>query len=158
MKLSRNIITPYVTWTFFVLGLSGLLMLVHVFDGYTEVLHEIVGLFFVIFSVCHLIINWKSLKGHFKKRSFASSMIVVFSLSILLILVGKRHGAEERFVMEKLSKAPITLTFEILDIDPHEAEAKLKKSHIAIGESKTIEEIGFYNEKSSKKIIEVLVK
>lgn len=40
MKLSRNYVTPFVSLVFIVVGLSGLLMFFHLFDGYTEIAHE----------------------------------------------------------------------------------------------------------------------
>src|SRR5690554_7727665 len=75
MKLSRSFITPLITIIFLVVGLSGLLMFFHVFDGYTEVVHEILGLFFVVFSVLHVILNWKAFKIYFKMRVFILSTI-----------------------------------------------------------------------------------
>ncbi|MGK9120968.1 DUF4405 domain-containing protein [Olivibacter jilunii] len=69
MKL-RKYITPFITLVFLVVALSGLLMLFHLFDGYTEVMHESLGLVFVIFAIFHILVNWKSLKIHFGKKVF----------------------------------------------------------------------------------------
>lgn len=158
MKLKRSFVTPYITWTFLVIGLSGMLMLFHLGDGYTEVLHELFGLLFVVFSVFHIIINWKSLKNHFTERTMITSFIVVLFFSILVIIIGNGHGAHERVVMEKLLKAPIANAFEILEIDPYEAEETLENNHIVMGDSKTIEDIGLNNQTSPMRIIELIVK
>ncbi len=70
MKLKRNYVTPFISLNFLVLGISGMLMFFHLFDGYTEVVHEFFGLFFFICSIFHIILNWKALKIHLKKRCF----------------------------------------------------------------------------------------
>ena len=86
MKIKREFITPYITFLFLVIGLSGIFRFIHVFDDYTEIVHEFLGLAFVIFSALHIIINWKSLKIHFKKKMFVTSAIVVLLLSVGLII------------------------------------------------------------------------
>lgn len=70
MNLNRNYITPFISLVFLVVGLSGLLMFFHLFDGYTEVVHELLGVFFVICAMFHIILNWKALKIHFKRGVF----------------------------------------------------------------------------------------
>lgn len=158
MKLNRNIITSYITWTFFVLAFTGILMLFHLFDGYTEVLHELMGLCFVIISVFHVIINWKALKIHFKKKVFIVSLIIVFLFSTFIIYSGKDHGKMERFAIEKMVQAPLSITLEILEIDTMKAKKIFLINNIEIGEAKTIEEIGSKNNKSPKELLELLLK
>jgi len=158
MKISRKLITPYLTWTFFVIGISGILMFFHVLDGYTEVVHEFLGLLFTIFAILHTVLNWKSLKSHFKKKIFVNSFIVVSLVSVLFIYLGIGHGEPERIIMEKLTKADINRTFSILDIDYFEAEKILKSNNILIGKSRTIEEVGLKNQLSPEEIIELILK
>lgn len=158
MKISRNFVTPYITMIFIIIGITGILMALHIFDGYTETLHEVLGILFVIFSLLHIVVNWKSLKSHFKKKTFITSVIVVLLLSTVIAILGKGHGEHEPIIMEKLSVADIANTFEILGIDYHEAEIKLKNNDIIIDNSKTIEDIALKNSESKKKIIELIVK
>lgn len=158
MKIKRGFVTPYITWTFVVIGITGILMFFHILDGYTEVVHEFLGLFFVIFAVFHVIINWKSLKRHFKQRMFTTSFIVTLLLSALFLYAGKGHGNHKRTIIKKLSKAPINETLSILEIDHSDALAILKNNRITFGESKTIEEIGLKNKISPNDILELIVK
>lgn len=125
---------------------------------YTEVLHELSGLLFVVFSVFHVIINWVSLKKHFKKKMFITSFIVVLLFSIGIELIGQGHGKHERAILTKLINAPIDNAFEVLDIDFFEAKELLENKNIIIGDSKSIEEMGMNNRKSPKEIIELIVK
>jgi len=158
VKIGRNLVTPYITWTFIVIGISGILMFFHLLQGYTEVVHEFLGLLFVIFAVFHVIINWKGLIKHFKKRMFIISFIVTLLFSGLFIYAGRGHGNHKRVIIQKLAKAPIGQTFEILEIDHSEAAAILNNNSITLGDSKTIEEIGLNNQKSPNDIIELILK
>ena len=141
MKIKRNIVTPYLAFLFIVVGVSGILMFFHVFDDYTAVVHELLGLAFVVFSVLHLIINWKSMKSHFKKRVFIASGVIVLIFSVVFISMGKMHGNFEHDIMDKLIKSPISCSFNILSADYQQAEIILEKNNITVGVSKTIEEI-----------------
>jgi len=157
MKIKRNIVTPYLAFLFLVVGISGTFMFFHVFDGYTTVVHDILGLAFVVFSVLHLIINWKSMKSHFKKRVFISSGIIVLVFTILFVSAGKMHENLEHDIIGKLIKSPVLHSFNVLNIDYHQAESILEKNNIIVGASETIEEICINNQISPKKILELLV-
>lgn len=157
MKIKRNIVTPYITFSFIVIALSGILMFFHVFDGYTEVLHEIIGLMFVIFSILHIVVNWKSLKSHFKKKAFIVSFILTLLLSTGIIIIGNGHGEHKRFIMQKLTEADIVNTCEILQIDYQEAEMILRSNNIIIGKSKTIDGVGLKNHKCPDEILELII-
>lgn len=158
MKLKRKYITPYLTWTFVVIGITGILMTFHVFEGFIEVVHGLLGLIFIIFSILHLVINWRSLKPYFKKSAFIVSLFVTIAISILIINQFKGFGEEERTIMKKLTKAPIHQTLKILEIDYSEAILKLKNNKIDFGNSKTIDEIGFNNHIAPDEILEMIVK
>lgn len=86
MKLNRNYVTPFISLIFFVLGISGMLMFFHLFDGYTEVVHEFFGLFFFICAIFHIILNWKALKIHFKKGVFLPAALALAVISILFVV------------------------------------------------------------------------
>jgi glucan phosphoethanolaminetransferase (alkaline phosphatase superfamily) len=158
MKLKRNIITPYLTFLFVVVGLSGILMLFHILDDYTKIVHELLGAVFVLFSILHVIINWKSLKSHFKKKAFIISGVVVLIFSVIFIILAKMNVDHEGIIIEKITEAPISESFSVLDLDYNEVEKILQENNIVIGESKTIKEIGLNNKKTSKDIIELIIK
>src|SRR5690606_28311842 len=92
MKLNRNYITPLVSLTFLVVGISGLLMLFHWFDGYTEVVHECLGLLFTLSALFHIVVNWKALKIHFKKSVFVPALLAIMVTSVVLIIAEQQIG------------------------------------------------------------------
>jgi len=157
MKLKRNVITPYLTFLFIVVAISGILMLFHILDDYTKVIHELLGAVFVIFSILHVILNWKSLKGHFKKMAFIVSGIVVLLFSIVFVALGTMHPNHEGIMIDRVIDAPISESFNILNLDYIEVEKILKDNNIVIGESKSIKEIGLNNDKTPKEIIELII-
>jgi len=157
MKLKRNVITPYLTFLFLVVGISGIMMLFHILDDYTKEVHELLGAAFVVFSILHVILNWKSLKSHFKKSVFIISGIVVLIFSTLFVVVGTMNPDHEGIIIERIVEAPISESFSVLNLDYNRVENIFKKNNIIMGESKSIKEIGVNNNKTPKEIIELIL-
>ena len=157
MKINRKIVTPIVTFIFLLIGVTGIMMFFHVFDGFIEVLHEIAGLAFVIFSILHVIVNWKSLKNLFKNKSFIITGVLTLIISTTIIFIAKGHNEHKRIIIEKLVEAPIEETFYILDIDKNALEL-LENKDILIGSSTTINEVGINNGIKPEEVLEILLK
>jgi Na+/melibiose symporter-like transporter len=157
MKLSRSFITPLITIIFLVVGLSGLLMFFHVFDGYTEVVHEILGLFFVVFSVLHVILNWKAFKIYFKKRVFILSTIVVAVISILLVIQQQKSPKFDTILIERITNAPIEDVLKVLQVDSIVVVKRLEENGISFIEGASMEEIRINNKVSPKKLFDLII-
>lgn len=157
MRLNRNYITPFISLVFLVVGISGLLMLFHLFDGYTEVVHEILGMFFIICAIFHIIVNWKALKIHFKKGVFIPALLGVLTISVILIISERMYPPVDLTIINKLVKTPINDAFKALDINYEKASEKLKKNGISIEEATTIEEIWINNDAVPEKVIDLIM-
>ena len=157
MKLSRSFITPLITIIFLVVALSGLLMFFHIFDGYTEVVHEILGVIFVVFSVLHVILNWKALKIHFKKRVFILSTIVVAVISILLVIQQQKSPKFDTILIERITNAPIEDVLKILQLDSIVVVKRLEENGISFIEGASMEEIRINNKVSPKKLFDLII-
>lgn len=157
MKLNRKYITPFITLVFLVVALSGLLMLFHLFDGYTEVMHESLGLVFVIFAIFHILVNWKSLQTHFGKKVFLPAAIAVAVVSTAFVIHQRCNPTLDTLIVKRIVKAPIMKAFQALNIDYDQALRTLKSNGIFIGDSKTIEEIWQKNEVSPQEVIDLIV-
>jgi len=157
MKLNRNIITPLITIVYLVVALTGLLMLFHVFDGYTEVLHEILGLLFVFLTVFHIVLNWKSLKIHFKKRFFIPSTFIIVAISILLITYQHYNPKLDTILLERMVKAPIVDVLKVLQIDSIETFKRLEANGILINGAVSIEEISNINNIHHRKVFDLIL-
>lgn len=157
MKLSRNLVTPVIALVFVAVGASGVLMLFHLADGFTEVLHEVLGLVFVLFASLHVTINWKSMRSHFGKRNFTIAAAVVAIVSTGLIILERAQLPVDLIIMDKIVKAPISDSFKVLGIDPAKAATALNERGIKLDGAETIEDIWVKNDSSPAEVVETLV-
>lgn len=157
MKLNRNYITPFISLVFLVVGLSGLLMFFHLFDGYTEVVHEYLGVFFVVCAVFHIILNWKALKIHFKRGVFIPALLGVLAISVTLIVGESIYPPVDTIIINKIVKAPINDAFKALEVDYSEAYKRLETNGISIEGATTIEAIWINNNADPEKVIDLIM-
>ena len=158
MKLNRNYVTPFISLVFLVVGLSGLLMFFHLFDGYTEVVHEYLGVFFVVCAVFHIILNWKALKIHFNRGVFIPALLGVLAISVTLIVGESIYPPVDTIIINKIVKAPINDAFKALEVDYSEAYKRLKTNGISIEGATTIEAIWINNNADPEKVIDLIMK
>jgi hypothetical protein len=156
MKLSRDYITPFLSLVFLVVGSSGLLMLFHLFDGYTEVVHECLGTFFVICAIFHIILNWNALKIHFKKGVFLPVLFGALTISGVLIVLERMHPPVDTTIINRVIKAPVDDAFRALGVDYFEVSKKLKAKGISIEKARTIEDIWINNNADPEKVIDLI--
>lgn len=156
MKLNRNYVTPIISLIFIVVGATGTLMFFHLFDGYTEVVHEFLGLFFLIGAVLHIILNWNALKRHFKKGVFVPAAIAVGVISILFIIQQQNNPKVDTIVLERIVKAPIADVFEALQLDSSEAVKRLEAKNISIEGAATLEDIWMNNQVAPEKVFDLI--
>src|SRR5690554_7845686 len=105
MRLNRNFVTPVLTVIFVVVALTGMLMFFHLFDGYTEVVHEILGLSLVVCTILHIILNWKALKIHFKKKVFLPAALNLGVISLLFVVQQHFYRKTDTISYEKITTA-----------------------------------------------------
>lgn len=157
MKLNRNYVTPFISLVFLVVGLSGMLMFFHLFDGYTEVVHEFLGVFFVVCAVFHIILNWKALKIHFKKAVFLPALLGVITITSLLVVMERLYPPVDLQIMNRIVKAPVRDAFKALNINYDEANIKLKARGIGIENAQSLEDLWKLNNADAEVIIDLLL-
>jgi len=156
MKLNRNYITPFISLVFLVVGLSGLMMFFHLFDGYTEVVHELLGLFFIICVIFHIILNWNALKIHFKKGVFVPALLGMLTISAAFVVLERLDPPVDIIIINRVIKAPIHEAFKVLDVDFLEAYKRLEANGISMAQVKTIEDIWISNNVDPEKVIDLI--
>ena len=157
MKLSRNYITPFISLVFLSVGLSGLLMFFHLFDGFTEVVHADFGVFFVICAVFHIILNWKALKIHFKRSVFIPTLLAVLVISATLIVGEIMYPPVDTIIIDKIVKAPINDALKTLQVDYSKIYKRLQTNGISIEGATTIESIWINNNADPEKVIDLIM-
>lgn len=156
MKLSRKYVTPFITLIFLVVALTGMLMFFHIFDGYTEVTHEFLGLFFTICTVFHIILNWKALKIHFKKGVFIPAAAGITVITLLFIFQQQANPKVDTILLERIIKAPVSDVFKVLQVDSAEAVTRLKANGISIDGAATLEDIWLNNNAAPQKVFDLI--
>ncbi len=156
MKLNRNYVTPFISLVFLVVGITGVLMFFHLFDGYTEIVHEFLGVFFVICAIFHIILNWKPLKIHFKKGVFIPAALAVAVISILFIVQQHYNPKVDTIVLGRIVKAPVDDVFKALLVDSVEAVKRLEANGISIEGAVTLEDIWINNNVNPEKVIDLI--
>jgi hypothetical protein len=116
-------------------------MFFHLFDGYTEVVHELLGVFFMTCAIFHIVLNWKALKVHFNRGVFMPALLSVWVISVVLIIGERMYPPVDILVINKLVKAPIHDAFKVLDVDYKEASEKLRRRGIQLDQAETMEDL-----------------
>ena len=157
MKLSRNYITPFISLTFLVIGITGILMFFHLFDGYTEVVHEILGLFFIVCAIFHIILNWTALKIHFKKSVFLPALLAILTISALQNMAERIYQKVDLKIMSRNVKAPVEDAFKALQVDSDMAIKRLEAKGIVIEGVGNMEDIWIKNNVSPETVIDLIL-
>src|SRR5690606_36705954 len=126
---------------FLVVGITGLLMFFHLFEGYTEEVHKVLGLFFVVCAISHIILNWKGLKFHFKKGIFLPSLFSVLAVSAILIITEIMYPPVDFQIMGRIVRAPVKQAFRANNYDYTKASEKLKNQGIYAEEARLFEDL-----------------
>ncbi|WP_164126972.1 DUF4405 domain-containing protein [Sphingobacterium luzhongxinii] len=157
MKLNRNYITPFISLVFLVVGLTGVFMFFHLFDGYTEIVHEFLGLFFVVCTVFHIILNWKALKIHFKRGVFIPAGVAVAVISLLFIIQQQLHPKVDTMILDRIIKAPINDVFRVLNVDSSGAVKRLESNGISIDGTTRLEDIWIKNNADPEEVFDLIM-
>ncbi|SRR5690606_1231212 len=156
MKKLRSYITPFISLVFLVVGTSGVFMFFHVFDGYTEVVHELLGVFFVICAVFHIMLNWKPLRMHFTKGVFVPAALAVALVSATIVVGQIFNPKVDTIVIARITQAPIEDAFRALQVEVREASKRLEAKGITMEGAATIEEIWINNGADPEEVIDLI--
>ncbi|GAA4520942.1 MULTISPECIES: DUF4405 domain-containing protein [Sphingobacterium] len=157
MKINRNIVTPFISLIFVVVAITGMLMLFHLWDGYTEVLHEVLGLLFVFCAAFHILLNWKSLRGHFKKGVFLPAALAVLVLSAILVVAEITYPPVDLQIMERLTKAPVEDALKALGVDYTTAATRLQQKGVSLEEIVIFEDLWRHHDMDAEEVIDMLL-
>jgi hypothetical protein len=157
MKLNRKYITPFIALIFIVVGVTGTLMFFHIFDGYTEVVHEFLGISFVGCAVFHIMINWPGLKTHFGKNVFIPAAIVVAVFSTGIIVMERMNVPIDTVIINKLTKAPLYDSLKVLGVNYDKAALALTEHGLSLKGANTLEDIWIKNNVSPEDVIDIIL-
>lgn len=154
----RSLATPLTSISFLVIGIGGILLYFHFLENYVREMHEIFGLVFVVVSLFHILLNWKSMKNHFNKKTFRISFILIAIIVAGFIYSGtliKGSDPKEAIINSvlnlKIEEVSILLNKDIKDV-----ENMFNKEKIKFISKKTIIELSDINKVSPFTIIYII--
>ena len=71
--------------------ITGILLLLHLFDGHTEVAHEVIGIGFIAPVAFHIRRNRKGLKIHFRQHVFLPEVMALAALTLWFIYLESKQ-------------------------------------------------------------------
>ena len=154
----KDLATSLTTLVFIVIAVSGVMMFFHVFDSYVKSLHEILGLFFILAVMFHVIFNWKSMKNYFNKKTFVSSALALSAVSLSFVLTASGGENPKMKIIKSVIDSPIERSFALLGSDMAAVKTKLASNGITIENANSIGEIAKQNKTSPFEIVNVIVK
>jgi hypothetical protein len=89
-------VSVLVAAAFVVLGITGLLMLLHIrIPLDLKIVHIVMGVVFVAAGIIHLVLNWKTFAAHFGNRSAVIAGAVAIVITAALLIAGGIVGPEQ---------------------------------------------------------------
>jgi amino acid transporter len=90
---SKGWICAVVAVAFITLGISGLLMLLHVTLPFSmKHLHIVMGIVFVVAGVTHLVLNRGTFTAHFRSRSTIIAAVATVAIAAALLFIAPGEG------------------------------------------------------------------
>lgn len=111
MRISRSIATGSTVATFFIVGITGVLLFFHLDFGGVEFVHEWVGMAMIVACVLHIVVNFASFKKFFRGKSLFM-IIICLLLGAFAILMMQENPKQELF--EHFKNAKLSKTMEYL--------------------------------------------
>ena len=96
-KNVRTSLHPSLALSFIIVGLTGILMLLHIDARGVKHLHEWMSIVFLILCIVHLVLNWKALRAHLRNGPVLMSVIGICLLSALLLFGAGGKGQNSRY-------------------------------------------------------------
>lgn len=106
MRISRPIATGSTIATFFIVGITGVLLFFHLDFGGVEFVHEWVGMAMIVACVLHIVVNFSPFKKFFMGKSLFAILacLLLSAFAVLMIQENPKQELFEHFKNAKLSK------------------------------------------------------
>lgn len=154
MKVSRPLATGMTIATFFIVGITGVLLFFHIDFGGIEHVHEWVGIAMIIACMLHIIVNFTS----FKKFFYGKSLMIIlasFALSVVAVLMMSENPKQELF--ERFKSAKLNHTIEYLETNKEKFAVFLAQKGITTTKDTTLNDLLHYHQIDTLELLHALL-
>jgi hypothetical protein len=151
---------PLTIGSFFVVALTGILMLMHVNFGMTRMMHEAVSCVFVVAAVLHVLVNWNVFCSYFRKLVGVSVIAAFILLAIVSFMSRGRPMGHASFMgpLVALQESSLNLVAQVAKRDLQSVTDELKAKGIDIRDAEqTIAAIASNNGRPPMEILALIV-
>lgn len=156
---AKNISTTPTIALFLIISVTGIFLLLHIGGGNLKVLHEWLGLGFVVCGILHAIANWKLMKrylGGMKAAAIGLMLIAAVTFSLVPPPSGQAKSPIKS-VVAKVMQAPLATIAALYGLETERLVQKLRdKGYTITGVDSTLEEIARQNSSPIEKIITLI--
>lgn len=89
--LQKPVLSPFLVTIFAAISVTGVLLFFHIKNGSIVVVHEWLGLIFVVTGLIHLILNFRQFSAYLKLRRSWIAITAAALLILVLALAGLNH-------------------------------------------------------------------
>jgi len=82
--LNKSQISPILAVLYIITSVTGICLFFHIHGKMIIVLHEWLGIIFVIISILHIMLNWKIFAAYFKKTTGAAMIGLALFISLII--------------------------------------------------------------------------
>lgn len=152
--MNKLLATSLTILGFFIVGLTGVFMFFHIFDGYTKTMHEILGLVFFVAVILHVFYNFKPFKRYFSNKTFYALGIIFVLVAGGFVTNAYLNPKSKTDKYKKLVfKSPIQNAAKILELKNLEQ----KLSTLNATKTATIEQLAKDNNKTKQEMLVFLL-
>ena len=90
--VQKPFVSPFLFSIFLAVGVTGTLLFFHVKNGPIVVIHEWLGMAFVVAGLIHILLNFRTLLAYFKTRQCWVATLAAVLLIALFAIAGFNHG------------------------------------------------------------------
>ena len=144
---------------FIIVAHTGLFMFFHVAPHSLMVMHELIGLLFVVASVFHIVCNWIKFKRYFEFKSVITLTVLALVALVVPLLypgTGKQHFSS-RILFDRIEKSQLRVTGQLFGLSESQLFELFKQSNVKVDNlNQTVYEISRLNDKQPIEVIQLL--
>ena len=154
---AKNLATTPTIALFLICSITGIFLFVHINIPNIKVIHEWLGLVFVVCGILHIIANWKSMLRYFAgMKAVVIGLLVLSAVTYSMVAVpANQKGNPIMSIVSQVKKAPLATIANLYDMESEVLVKLLQgKGYTVASVDSTLEELSRQNDTPAEKIID----